>query len=151
MKKIIAISCALIFALCFAGCGNKNNTGSSKNNGISSMESNVGSTVSGVVSGTESIIGGIVSNTESAVNGVTGSSRPSNTAGRITADEAKGIALKHAGLKENDVKIIKVDLDSDDDDGIEKYEIEFKHNNTEYEYDINAKTGEIISHDKDKD
>ena len=59
----------------------------------------------------------------------------------ISAERAKQIALSHAGV--GGASFIKVELDTDD--GVQVYEIEFKVGNVEYEYDINAISGEIIS------
>ncbi len=59
----------------------------------------------------------------------------------ISADRAKQIALSYAGV--GGANFIKVELDTDD--GVQVYEIEFKVGNVEYEYDINAISGEIIS------
>ncbi len=67
----------------------------------------------------------------------------------ITASKAKSIALSDAGLKASEVSFIKVERDSDD--GITVYEVEFVKGNVEYEYEINAKTGKIISRDKEID
>ena len=61
---------------------------------------------------------------------------------------AKKKALEHAGVKKEDVTDLEIDLDRDGD--ILKYEIDFRHGNIEYDYDINAITGEIISADKDR-
>ena len=59
----------------------------------------------------------------------------------ISAERAKQIALSHAGV--GGASFIKAELDTDD--GVQVYEIEFKVGNVEYEYDINAISGEIIS------
>ena len=52
-------------------------------------------------------------------------------------------ALEHAGLTEADVTFVHVKLDRDD--GRLEYEVEFYKDNTEYDYDIDANTGEILS------
>ncbi len=65
----------------------------------------------------------------------------------IGEDAAKIVALQHAGLDENDVTFAMVRLDTDD--GIAEYEVEFFSGTTEYDYDINAVTGEIIGYDYD--
>lgn len=65
----------------------------------------------------------------------------------ITLDRAKEIALAHAGLAETDVTFVNAKLDTDD--GRQKYEIEFYSGNTEYDYDIDPSTGEILSYDSD--
>jgi uncharacterized membrane protein YkoI len=63
--------------------------------------------------------------------------------GEISEDEAKAIALKDAGLKEKEVKFTKCKKDLDD--GIEKFEIEFRTADfMEYEYDISAADGTIL-------
>lgn len=67
--------------------------------------------------------------------------------GSISEEEAKKIALEHAGLTEADVTFVHVKLDRDD--GRLEYEVEFYKDNTEYDYDIDANTGEILSFDQD--
>lgn len=65
----------------------------------------------------------------------------------ISKQNAINIAIKHANLKVGDVSYVLAELDYDD--GIEKYEIEFRYGGYEYEYEINAQSGEIISHSKE--
>lgn len=59
----------------------------------------------------------------------------------ISADRAKQIALSHAGVES--ANFTKVELDTDD--GVRVYEIEFKVGNVEYDYDIDASSGAILS------
>lgn len=68
-------------------------------------------------------------------------------ADNITADRAKEIALAHAGLTKADVTFVKAKLDTDD--GRQEYEIEFYNGSTEYDYEIDMSTGEILSYDSD--
>ncbi len=63
----------------------------------------------------------------------------------IGADAAKQAALAHAGLQEDDVRFKHARLDYDD--GYWKYEVEFHSGSTEYDYDIDAQTGEVLSYD----
>lgn len=65
----------------------------------------------------------------------------------ITVDEAKNIALTHANLTEDNVQFLRTKQEYDD--GILVYEIDFNYNTYEYDYKINANTGEIVSYDKD--
>ena len=65
----------------------------------------------------------------------------------ITAEEAKETALSHAQLTEEEVTFLRTELDMDD--GRKIYEIEFYSGDTEYDYDIDASTGDIISYDHD--
>lgn len=60
---------------------------------------------------------------------------------------AKEIALQNAGLNESDVTFKKVKLDRDDRKVI--YEIEFFGGGMEHEYEIDAVTGDIITHKQD--
>ena len=72
-------------------------------------------------------------------------------ADKIGEDAALEIALKDAGLSESKVKRIRCELDYDDDDGRYEYEVEFRKGTTEYDYTIDAFSGEILEKDVDKD
>ncbi len=66
----------------------------------------------------------------------------------ISVDEAKNIALNHAGLNSSSVKFVKANTDWDD--GRRIYEIEFYTNDyKEYDYEIDAYSGDIVSFDYD--
>lgn len=69
--------------------------------------------------------------------------------GCIGEVKAKSIALSHAGKTESDVRGMRVKLDYDD--GMQVYEVEFYSGRTEYEYDIDAVTGNILEWDIDYD
>lgn len=61
---------------------------------------------------------------------------------------ARNIALNHSRVNKKDVAFINSKLDWED--GIVVYEIKFyTKNNKQYEYDINASTGEVIKFDFD--
>ncbi|WP_283684957.1 PepSY domain-containing protein [Clostridium perfringens] len=70
-----------------------------------------------------------------------------STQNKISLEKAKEIALKHANLTNDQVSFLKANEEFDD--GIEKFDIEFYCDNKEYDYDINANTGNIISYDFD--
>lgn len=67
----------------------------------------------------------------------------------IGAEKAQSIALSHAGLAANETSGLHSKLDYED--GVMIYEVEFYAKNLEYDYEINATTGEIIKSQKDKD
>ena len=67
----------------------------------------------------------------------------------IGQDEAKAVALAHAGVSETDASRLKIELDRDD--GRAKYEVEFYAGRVEYSYDIDAASGEILSFEMDND
>ena len=64
-----------------------------------------------------------------------------STSKYITSDEALAVALSDAGLAQN--QIIDLEIDYDIENGVLTYEIEFKGNGKEYEYEINASKGVI--------
>ncbi len=84
---------------------------------------------------------GNASGQESSVNG------SDTEEGYIGIEAAKQASLSHAGLKEADVNFVHAHLEWDD--GYWKYDIEFHKDNTEYDYDIDALSGEILSYDHD--
>ncbi len=69
--------------------------------------------------------------------------------GLLTADEAFAKALEHAGLKKDQVSLMK--LEKDREHGAKVYEIKFYQGGMEYEYDVNAETGAIMKFEKDWD
>ncbi len=73
----------------------------------------------------------------------------SSSGAAITEAEAKQIALDHAGVSESETERMRVKLGRDD--GVQEYEVNFYVGNLEYDYDINAATGEIRSHDSEID
>lgn len=74
---------------------------------------------------------------------------PADTSSYIGVDQAKEIALNHVGLNESDVRFEKAKLEHDD--GGAEYEVEFYFGRTEYDYTIDAVSGNIIEHNVDYD
>lgn len=73
------------------------------------------------------------------------------SAGKVDEARAEEIALTHAGVKAADATVTKSKLDYED--GRQVYEIEFyvsgSSGYTEYDYEIEAATGKIVSYDHD--
>ena len=67
----------------------------------------------------------------------------------LTKEEAEKIALDHAGLSVDQVQRLRTELDYEQ--GKPEYEVDFRVDRWEYDYDIDAQTGEIRSWDKDWD
>ncbi len=67
----------------------------------------------------------------------------------IGAERAEEIALNHAGLTAAQVKVLRVEADWDDNR--RKYEVNFREGRMEYEYEIDAATGEILKAEKEYD
>lgn len=68
--------------------------------------------------------------------------------GYIGVDDAKAAAYAHAGVSAADVMYAEVDFDSEH--GVMVYEVEFYAGTTEYEYDINALTGEVVKFEQEQ-
>lgn len=83
------------------------------------------------------------------VSSITGTTTPSGTSGGISADKAKSIALADAGVSESSALGLRVKQDWDD--GMAIYEVEFRCNGAEYEYDIRSADGAILKSERDDD
>lgn len=79
--------------------------------------------------------------------GVAKKANKANKTKKISADKAKRIALGDAKLAEKNVTFVKVELEFEDNRLV--YDVEFYSGNVEYDYDIDAVSGAIVSADKD--
>ena len=76
----------------------------------------------------------------------TGSVQPT---GQIGHAAAKAAALTHAGVSES--RAYDMDVELDDEDGRWVYEVEFKADDMEYEYVIDAYTSAVLEYDMEQD
>ena len=67
----------------------------------------------------------------------------------ISGESAKDAAFKHAIVTESEVTDLSVELDIEHHRVI--YDISFDHKGYEYEYEVNALTGEVVSYFKEKE
>lgn len=81
--------------------------------------------------------------------GGTSDKKPVDDSGYIGKDKAKKAALKHAGVKEAD--IFDYECEFDVENGVATYEVEFSSGKYDYDYKVNATSGEIIRVDTDYD
>ena len=140
MKKLLIISSIIVATTSFMACGKVTNNNSSTlipNNSTAANQNN--NTATNQNNNTATNQNNIIANNAS--------NSTVNSNNKITIEEAKSIALKHSNLDESQVSFTKAKYEFDD--GIGKYEIEFYSNNNKYEYEINAKTGDIISYNYD--
>ncbi len=73
---------------------------------------------------------------------------PENSSVSITSDEAEANAISHAGFSADQVTVVKNKLDYEDGQAV--YEVEFyAGENQEYDYEIDAGTGAVLSLDYD--
>lgn len=85
------------------------------------------------------------SDSQNGAGQAAGSGSQSGTASAVTEDEARKTALSDAGVTEEQITGIRVKKDHDD--GRQVYDVEFYSDNKEYDYEIDASTGEILSSD----
>ena len=64
----------------------------------------------------------------------------------IGSEKAREIVLNHAGLASSDVRFTKVELDVDYH--MATYEIEFYYDYYEYDYEVDAVTGEVLKYER---
>ena len=133
MKKIstIFICALLIFSL--TAC-----------TGMSSSDTGSGNMNSGSLSSS-------LQDAESKISSLltpSGANVSNSTAVAVTREEAIDKALKHVGLKREDVKDLEVDLDTEREGVF--WEIEFDHKNEEFSVEINANTGEITKNKREQ-
>ncbi len=76
-------------------------------------------------------------------------SNPVHSSSYIGNEAALSAALSHAGVAEDE--IYKLEWELDHDDGYTYYEIEFKSNGYEYEYEVDAFDGSILKFEKEWD
>lgn len=77
------------------------------------------------------------------------SSKETSTAKQLTREQARDIALKHAGLTASQVRDLDVELDRDD--GTLHYDVDFEADGYDYEYEIHATSGKILRSQKERD
>lgn len=137
-KNYFAVSAGIICILLLGACGNR----------TQAMTGN--QTTAQTAASTESAAMQQTGDMETAALQTAASDMPySQNNGEITEEEAKAIALEHAGLTGKDVQYLKAELDMDD--GRRYYEIDFYDDGIEYDYKINAATGEIAAYDCEAD
>jgi uncharacterized membrane protein YkoI len=157
MKKLLIISSIIVATTSFMACGKVTNNNSStlipnnstaanqNNNTAVNQNNNTAANQNNNTAANQNNNNTAANQNNIIANNASNSTVNSNN--KITIEEAKSIALKHSNLDESQVSFIRSEYDFDN--GIEKYEIEFYYNNNKYEYEINAKTGDIISYDYD--
>lgn len=94
-----------------------------------------------------SVVAPTTPNTEENTGTATAPSIPTPPQEGITAEEAKAIAMAHAGVLETEVKFVTTEFEYEK--GVPEWEIEFYVGVLEYDYDIHGITGEILSFDQE--
>ena len=66
---------------------------------------------------------------------------------KLTREQAQKIALEHVGFTADQVTRLRTEYEIDD--RIPQFDVEFHQGDWEYEFEIHAETGKILSYDKD--
>jgi len=131
MKRLFALLLCGSVLFAFAGCNRVEDT---LENHIDAIEETLEQKVNDAVNS--------LSPSES-----NGSFTPVDPSALISPEEAQNIALKHAGVTAEEVTGLHSVMDIDD--GRQEYDVEFRVGHLEYEYEIDAATGKILSSDID--
>ena len=76
-----------------------------------------------------------------------GYAKDAAAANEITQEQAAQSAIAHAGVEESELTYMQVQKDRDD--GRVHYDVDFAANGTEYDYEIDAYSGEILKYEKE--
>lgn len=153
-KKLLVIiaAAALAAALGLAGCGGSQTASSAP---ASSAESASAASAAASSAASADATQSTAAATQSSAAATQSSAAAASTGAASAASTyigdvaAKEAALAHAGIAEADTYDLKVELDTDD--GRVHYDVEFKSNGMEYDYDIDAVTGEVLSYNSEVD
>lgn len=164
MKYIISLLIVLSLTLVFAGCGGtvardmergyssvkdsiENGMDDNAFNNQNDMNGNDNRTYTSDYSSSSYMNSDNINSNDLDSNNMT-SHWDNGSNARIDREEAKKIALGHAKVNESDIRDFEIELDKDN--GTYKYNVSFEAGNIEYEYDVNANTGEIMESSKEE-
>lgn len=132
MRRIFVLLFALAMLVVFAGCDRVEDTIENKIDAIEeTLEQAVNDSANALLS----------------PDAAPGSYTPVDPAQLISPEDAQNIALEHAGVRAEDAVGVHTVLDIDN--GRQEYDVEFRVGHLEYEYEIDALTGTILSTDID--
>lgn len=145
MKKLLLVVTGVLSSVCLiTGCG-------ANNNPAKSAAEDVKHAGEKMMDGTRKAIDNVTDMGTAQTSHMTQSVNKGKTdkSNFIGEESAKSIALDKAGVSAKDVSFDKVELDCDN--GVWQYEVEFRKGRTEYDYDIKADDGSVLSYDVDYD
>ena len=147
MKKIISLTALVFLFVCFmTGCDMVESGERAVERGVQQVEEGASS----LMNDEKTMLDDTKDMMQGQDNGMnTGSSSPTDKEKSkfIGEEKAKEIALKKANVTTESVIFDKVELDHDD--GVWRYEVDFKKDTTEYDAEINAVDGSILKWEVD--
>lgn len=152
MKKRVLIALAVLGTVFITACGGNDSSASpSQDDGAAVVTPTVTQEATPAVTEEvkEEVTATPTAEATAAPAADNGASQAQNNTSGDDIGEAKAreIALADAGLAEANVTFIKVNLDRDD--GRLVYDVEFYSGNAEYDYEIDAATGDIVGYDSE--
>ena len=136
MKKLVCLIFALALCTVFVGCGDKQENAQPD---IYDLTTSATETVTPTTANETVVVETTAKNATS----------PTLPEGAISSDEAVSIALKKADLTQQDVIGLWAELDYDN--GVLIYEVDFSDGTYDYDCDIDAQSGDVISFEKEID
>ena len=169
MKKMISLMTAVFLAVCLmAGCGENGNAGRTIEQGGQQVKDGVSSVMDAekdMLNDVKNTVQNAGNSMDNAVNndknngmnnGIKSGTSNNNSnptdeekSRFIGEEKAKEIALKKANVTTESVIFDRVELERDD--GVWKYEVDFKKDTTEYDAEINATDGTVLKWEVEKD
>jgi len=135
--KYSLLALFLAFFLTVTGCASVGRAAEDLDRKLDRVEETIESRLEDALYGTAPVTSPAVSPTAT----------PTAPANEITAAEAEQTALSHAGFTADQVKYLRTEYEIDD--GYPQYEVTFHFDRWEYDYEIDARTGNILSFEKD--
>ena len=130
MKKFTAVACLLAILLTMAGCSAARTVQK-----LDAAEERVEAKLDAAEEKLEDSL-------RQAVSPAPGETRPV-----LTEEEVQKIALEEAGLFADQVTGLRTQYEVDD--GVPQFDVSFYEGDWEYEFEIHAETGKILSYDKE--
>ena len=143
-KRFLAILLTLVLLLTTTGC-----SASGAARTLDNAEDRIENKLDAVEDAAENAIRKAVSPTQPAPapTETAPAASASTQAALLTAEDAEKIALDHVGFSADQVQRLRTDYEVDD--GIPQFDVEFHEGDWEYEFEIHAESGQILSFDKD--
>lgn len=135
MKKLLLFLLTIVLVLALSACATNQNA--SGNNGGNNNSSSSSSDITSSTPSPE-----YVAPSDNNQSNVT-------TDTKISRDKALEIALNHAGLKQENIRGLDIELDKEN--GVTVWDVDFESGDIDYSYDINAETGEIVKRETERD
>lgn len=140
-KKCVALLSAVLLLSALTGCAIEETPGTA--------EAQVENRLDKVEDTIEDVLTPNQSNRTASAPPVEAHTAPAGSATtELTKEQAEAIALEYAGFGADQVSNLRTEYEIDD--GTPQYDVEFYQGAQEYEFEIHAETGKILSFDKDE-